>query len=184
MSVDIALHESAHAVVAVVLGARVTRVFIRDDGSGATEIEGMSPRVALRAALAGRAASVVFGREDVLDSKGDLVKAYERAVRIAADEDADGDAETFCGAAGKAAALASPDEVAGVLAARWERRSQFLVAEAEREVEQLLGRHRLVVRTLAAHLERWRYLDGKAVHAAVEEGRLRQADTYESWRAT
>ncbi len=178
---DIALHESAHAVVAIALGARVKRVSLRDDGSGLTEIEGMSPRVALRAALAGQAASVVFKREaDIRTSEGDYIRAFRHAVAIAVDEDRGLGSESFCAAATNAAADTSPDEVTEALAARWVRRAHELVGEGESEVRELLGRHRLTVRTLAGHLEQWRFLDGRAVHAIVE-GR-QQAEAYEGWR--
>jgi hypothetical protein len=179
-ALDLALHESAHAVVAVVLGAQVVRVSIGADG-GQTAVVGMAPHVALRAALAGQAASVVFGRgADVRCSEGDYVTAFKHAVRLAADEDGAGlGSECFRAAS----ASVSPDEAAAALARRWVARAHVLVEEAEGEVGELLGRHRLVVRTLAGHLEQWQYLSGRAVHALVEESRLRQADTYENWRA-
>jgi hypothetical protein len=81
MPPDVALHEAAHALVAHRLGGRVTGLIVRDDGTGATVMEGLTREVEAVVYAAGyESARIAAERSgaslirDLNGSAGDLAK--------------------------------------------------------------------------------------------------------------
>ena len=193
-----AWHETGHVFAAEALGVAVRSVRIgRPHEGGATDVGSVGPRQRLLIALGGLGAEKILSPRTlfVACSRSDLRAAYAAAFDLAAGEE-----QTTRPASGPRAALARSDAPV-MTAPGWQRvkaaaearaeavltrrtaRAHEIVDAGEAEVLELLGRNRIVLRTVAAGLQERGHLDAEQVAVLVRAGRLRQIEEDERRRS-